>query len=118
MKHPTLFLEKWLHTTKDKSSILCVGMDPQENKLPKGISKHRWCLRMVEQISPFTAAIKINRNMIKDWSASETQEVVKAIHDCDMLAIDDTKLADIGSSNEAGLRAAEWEGFDAVTYAP
>ena len=35
-----------------------------------------------------------------------------------MVAIDDSKLADIGESNRAGLIHAKAEGFDSVTYAP
>lgn len=35
-----------------------------------------------------------------------------------MVAIDDSKLADIGNTNDSGLYHAEQEGYDAVTYAP
>ena len=35
-----------------------------------------------------------------------------------MVAIDDSKLADIGETNDSGLYEAQEENFDAVTYAP
>jgi orotidine-5'-phosphate decarboxylase len=35
-----------------------------------------------------------------------------------MLAIDDSKLCDIGSTNESGFYHANQEGFDCITYCP
>jgi orotidine-5'-phosphate decarboxylase len=62
--------------------------------------------------------VKPNRNFIKDLSKSEVREIVNRIHSHGMVAIDDSKLADIGNTNDSGFYHAEQEGYDAVTYAP
>jgi len=116
--------EKWTRAVRANGSILCAGLDPAEPEqgrspsLPKGASKVDWSIRFVEKIAPFCAAVKINRNYIKDLSRDETRRLVKKIHDHGMIAIDDSKLADIGDTNDSGFYHAAAEGFDAVTYAP
>ncbi len=118
------FAQKWRTAVDRKNSILCVGLDPAEygqrggNTLPVGSDKLKWCLGFVEQVAPFAAAIKPNRNYIKDFSRGQTAALVGKIHSLGMLAIDDSKLVDIGETNESGFYHAQVEGFDAVTYAP
>ena len=46
------------------------------------------------------------------------KSLIDAIHSYQMIAIDDSKLADIGETNDAGLYHASIEGYDFVTYAP
>lgn len=118
------FQQKWYEAVTHKNTILCAGLDPAEasqrlkNTLPEGSDKLDWCLGFVESIAPYAAAVKINRNYIKDFSREDTQTLVEKIHALGMVAIDDTKLADIGSTNQSGFYHAAQEGFDAVTYAP
>ncbi|MBI2146115.1 orotidine 5'-phosphate decarboxylase [Candidatus Woesearchaeota archaeon] len=118
------FRKKWHETVATKDSILCAGLDPAEygqrpdTSLPLGASKLEWCLDFVQKVAPYAAAVKPNRNYIKDLSRKETKELVSCIHELGMLAIDDSKLADIGETNESGFYHASQEGFDAVTYAP
>lgn len=119
-----MLLETWQQIVKKKNSLLCVGIDPAVEKereeyiLPNGISKTDWCISVIRSVAPYSAAIKINRNYIKDLSQNETRSIVQCIHDHGMLAIDDSKLCDIGDSNEMGLIHAKLEGFDAVTVSP
>ena len=40
------------------------------------------------------------------------------IHQAGMISIDDSKLADIGDTNDSGFYHASCEGYDLVTYAP
>ena len=118
------FAEKWKSTVEKKGSILCVGLDPAEygqrpdQSLPLGARKLEWCLGFVEKVAPFAAAVKPNRNYVKDLSRTELKTLVDCIHEKGMLAIDDSKLADIGETNDAGFYHARQEGYDAVTYAP
>lgn len=118
------FTQKWLHSQSTKKSLLCIGLDPYENRpsLPdlnhSTVSKLDWCLHYLDHVAPFAAGVKINRNFIKDLSRKETQKICQHIHDYGMIAIDDSKLCDVGSSNEAGFYQAVEEGFDAVTYCP
>ncbi|MBI2671737.1 orotate phosphoribosyltransferase [Candidatus Woesearchaeota archaeon] len=115
------FAEKWRETVSIKESILCAGLDPAEygqraDSIPHGISKLEWCLNFIEKVAPFSAAVKPNRNYIKDLSRGETKRLVSRIHELGMVAIDDSKLVDIGETNDSGLYHAQEEGFDAVTY--
>ncbi len=118
------FAEKWKNAVEKKNSILCVGLDPAEYgqrpdySLPQGVNKLEWCLGFVEKIAPFAAAVKPNRNYVKDLSRAELKTLVDCIHAKGMIAIDDSKLADIGETNDAGFYHARQEGYDAVTYAP
>jgi orotidine-5'-phosphate decarboxylase len=120
----TDFITKWQVASQDKNSTLCVGLDPaqagqrQQATLNRTQDKISWTLNMVATVAPYAAAIKLNRNYYKDISQSEMAQINRAIHDHDMLSIDDSKLADIGDTNDAGLFHAAQEGFDAVTYAP
>ena len=118
------FMQKWKEAVERKNSILCAGLDPAEygqrpdTSLPQGASKLEWCLDFVEKVAPFSAAVKPNRNYIRDLSRTETKQLVDKIHELGMLPIDDSKLADIGETNDSGFYHAQLEGFDAVTYAP
>lgn len=118
------FRQKWLEIVQRKNSNLCVGLDPAEPgqrpdvTLPHGVSKLDWCLEFLEKVAPYAAGCKPNRNYIKDFSRKETQTLVNRIHSLDMVALDDSKLVDIGDTNDSGLYHSMMEGFDSVTYAP
>lgn len=118
------FAQKWREAVARKDSVLCAGLDPAENGqrddnvLPYGTDKFKWCMDFVDEVAPFAAAVKPNRNYIKDFSREQTEALVKRIHDRGMVAIDDSKLVDIGDTNESGIYHAAEEGFDAVTFAP
>lgn len=121
------FQSQWLATVQNKNSILCVGLDPAEpgqradfvwERLARGTSKLSACLSFVEEVAPHAAAIKLNRNYVKDFSRNEMRQLNDRIHALGMLSIDDCKLADIGETNDAAFFHAAAEGFDAVTYAP
>ena len=115
---------RWLETVRRKNSQLCVGIDPAEKGQRPGAvlanaeEKLAFCLDLVAKVAPFASAIKPNRNYFKDFSRAQMVALNQKIHECDMLSIDDSKLADIGETNDAGLFHAASEGFDLVTYAP
>lgn len=73
---------------------------------------------MIGEVAPYASAIKPNRNYYKDFSRQDMRTLVDAIHAHDMIAIDDSKIADIGTTVASGLYHASVEGFDAVTFAP
>jgi orotidine 5'-phosphate decarboxylase subfamily 2 len=118
------FADKWHAAVARKDSILCAGLDPAdywqaaENTLPEKVDKLAWCLDFIDKVAPYAAAVKPNRNFIKDFSQSEVRSIVDRIHSHGMVAIDDSKLADIGNTNDSGFYHADQEGYDAVTYAP
>ena len=123
------FLEKWLAAVERNNSVLCAGLDPAEFEmgrevqgLPENVDKRIWSLRYVEAVAPYAAAIKPNAQYWKDGEEGNDmktlQEVVELAHSLGLVVIEDAKLSDIGSTNDAGLCYSEKKGFDAVTIAP
>lgn len=118
--------EKWLEAMNKKDSNLVAGLDPAEHEmgrgekgLREGVDKHEWSKDYVRAIAPFAAGLKYN---IQYWKGSGDFEALVEItdiaHDAGMIVIDDSKLADIGSTNDAGFYWAAKRGADAVTYSP
>lgn len=118
------FKSLWQEIVSRKKTTLCVGIDPalpnQRSSLniDQGEDKVEWTIKMIEMVAAHSAAIKLNRNYYKDTDQSSLKKINECIHAHNLLSIDDSKLADIGSSNDAGLYHAKSQGFDAVTYAP
>lgn len=119
------FREKWLEIVDRKGSVLCAGLDPAdfsmgrgEKGLPEGTDKRDWALRYVEAVAPNSAAVKPN---FQYWKANGDTNILYEINtlaeSLDMVVIDDSKLADIGSTNDAGIFYAA-ERADAVTFSP
>lgn len=118
------FAKKWQEVVRRKNSTLCVGEDPvdymqaTENTMPRKANKYKWCMNLIEKVAPYSAAIKINRNFIKDLSGKQVENLVDLIHLLGMLAIADDKLVDIGNTNDSGVYHCWQQKFDAVTYSP
>ena len=126
------FKEKWLKAVEAKDSILCAGLDPaeyamgrKEKGLPVGVKKYTWSRAYLEAVSPFCAAVKPNIQYWKGVGGSDAAGDADALgdltgiaHDLGMVVIEDSKLADIGSTNDAGMFYAARKGADAVTYSP
>ncbi len=120
------FREKWLAAVDRNNSVLCAGLDPAEfamgrglKGLPDHIMKRGWSLAYVEAVAPFVAAIKPNFQYWKNNGDVMTlREVIELAHSKGLVVIDDSKLADIGSTNDAGVYYSKKSGFDAVTVAP
>jgi orotidine-5'-phosphate decarboxylase len=127
------FVEKYDAISRDKDSFLCVGLDPatdmmrRRNIVPPilieryGLSEgiKRFCLAIVESVSPYTPIIKPNAQFITyAFSLDDLKEIVECIRDNGCLALLDAKLSDIGSSNRVGLHWIDEVGFDAVTFSP
>lgn len=116
------FNERWLQLVEDKKSCLCVGIDPansdQRSEMFVESQKLDWVKSIVEEVADYCSAIKLNRQYYKDFSRTQMQELNQFIHARGLLSIDDSKIADIGSTNDAALYHSVAEGFDAITYAP
>ena len=120
------FREKWLAAVEQKNSVLCAGLDPaeydlgrEEEGLPDLVDKREWSFRYLEAVAPYAAALKINVNYWKDRDDMRTAEELAdfAAAECGMVPIDDSKPADISSTNEAAIFYAKKKGFDAITIA-
>ena len=120
------FADKWYQAVLEKNSVLCAGLDPAEfdmgrggKGLPEDVDKGQWALEYVEAVAPFCAAVKPNIQYWKDIGDMETlTQISKIAHEEGMVVIDDSKLSDIGSTNEAGVFYTGKHLADAVTYAP
>ncbi|MBR9692506.1 hypothetical protein GOV07_01095 [Candidatus Woesearchaeota archaeon] len=133
------FRELWLDSVARKNSVLCAGLDPAEyalgrgeKGLSKGVDKIKWTLDFMETVAPFVAAFKPN---LQYWLTEGEREgltdskitssdlehlsyIVELARELETPVILDAKIADIGSTSQAGVWAAATKGFDAVTVAP
>ena len=119
------FREKWLAAVERKNSVLCAGLDPAEFEMGRdeegllaGIDKSRWSIDYIAAIAPYCVAIKQN---VQYWKARfdmiHLDDLTRIAHQHDLLVIDDSKLADIGSTNDAGMYHTMTKGMDAITLA-
>ncbi len=106
------FSKKWRTAQTQKNSLLCVGLDPTvstEGKL-------EWCLKIIKEVSPSAAAIKVNYHFVRDLQPEAVKRIAEEIRQQGMVSILDVKIADIGSTNKSGLLCCK--PFDAITYCP
>ncbi|MCE7740881.1 MAG: orotidine-5'-phosphate decarboxylase [Candidatus Heimdallarchaeota archaeon] len=117
------FVEKYRKVSESKNSILCVGVDPaipkqrRLNVMPDN-NRISFMRRIIQEVSPYTSVIKINRQYIIGLPLEEIIELNKMIHSNGMLSIIDHKLSDIGSTNDSAIFWFKEEGFDAFTFSP
>ena len=119
------FREKWLEAVERKNSVVCLGLDPAEydmqrgdEGLPEGVDKFTWSLAYIKAGAPHAAAIKLNLQFWKDrFGMNSSYELTTIAHENGLVVIDDSKLADIGSTNDAGIYHSKRKQMDAVTLA-
>ncbi len=111
---------------KSKKSLLCVGLDTEIQKLPKGVSKDikgviEFNKEIIKATLPFAISYKINTAFYEQygkegWMAME--ETLNAIPNrCFKIA--DAKRGDIGNTSHMYAKAFfETLNFDAITVAP
>ena len=120
------FKDKFATIRKAKKSLLCVGLDPEIEKLPAACKKNeegivQFCLDIITATAPATAAYKINFAFFERFGAPGwrmIEKLRKAIPD-DCLTIADAKRGDIGNSAKHYAEAIFGQlGFDSVTVNP
>jgi len=119
------FTEKWLEAVDRKNTVLCAGLDPAEyemgrgdESLSQGVDKFEWAKKYISAVAPFCAAIKPNLQYWKNnYGMDQVAYLTKLSHELGMVVIDDSKLADIGSTNDAGMYHTQDKKMDAVTLA-
>lgn len=118
--------EKLFQAICHKKSFLCVGLDPDPDRIPAAfgegvVGMERFCLAMVQATSDVAVAYKPNLAFFEQygstgWAALE--RVAEAIPD-DVLLIADAKRGDIGNTATRYARAMfDGLGADAITVAP
>ncbi|MBI4089537.1 MAG: orotidine 5'-phosphate decarboxylase [Candidatus Levybacteria bacterium] len=117
--------ESWFASVDKRNSILCAGIDPPEyimgrsekgSGLPAGINKRDWVLRYLGAVEPYIAAFKPNVRYVEDNAL--LCELGMFAQDKGLVFIQDSKEADIGKTNDAGIFRAALRGAHAVTLAP
>ena len=122
-------MQKFERRAEAAGSLLCVGLDPEFDRLPahfRGkerplLAFNRW---IIEQTHPYVAAYKPNMAFYEARGAQGlkelemTMEYLRSEHS-EILTICDAKRGDIGNSNR-GYAASIFDvmGFDAVTLHP
>jgi orotidine 5'-phosphate decarboxylase subfamily 2 len=122
-------IEKYNQRAEKVNSLVCVGLDPDYEKLPTTFREkefpqfefNRW---VIDQTAEFACAFKPNVASYEvrgSLGASELQMTMKYLHEnyADIFTICDAKRADIGYTNELYAKAIfDTLGFDAVTLHP
>jgi orotidine-5'-phosphate decarboxylase len=122
------FLEKLVTTSRRQNSLLCVGLDPEPNRLPVQLRTGpvttaviRFCRTIIEVTSPYVCAYKPNLAFFEalgPGGMQAFQEVLGAIP-AHVPVIADAKRGDIGNTarNYAGALFDVY-GCDAATVNP
>lgn len=112
---------------RQKNSYLCVGLDPDLEKLPDGIPKSaqgvlEFCLQIIEKTLPFTVSYKLNTAFFESLGAEgwKVMEILfMHLQSKNVFAIADAKRADIGNTSHQYAKAFfENMGADAITLSP
>ena len=122
------FLEKLLVAERQHHSLLCVGLDPELERLPDDLRALpvqraiiQFCRSIIETTAPYASVFKPNLAFFEvlgpaGWSA--LQEILRAIP-AHIPVIADAKRGDVGNTARNYAAALfETYGFDAVTVNP
>jgi orotidine-5'-phosphate decarboxylase len=122
-------MEKFERRVETAGSLLCVGLDPELDRIPARFKSEEWPLFafnqwIIEQTHPYAAAYKPNMAFYEARGAQGiaeldlTMKYLRGKHP-EILTICDAKRGDIGNSNR-GYATSIFDamGFDAVTLHP
>lgn len=122
-------IEKFDQRAEKINSLLCVGLDPDFEKLPgafkdKEFPQFEFNKWIIGQTAEFAAAFKANSAFYEARGEAGMRELKMTIdyikqHQADIFTICDAKRGDIGNSNQGYVTAIfDTLGFDAVTINP
>ena len=115
------FIEKLTNATRKNKSLLCVGLDPDPERMPDKISISEFNKAIIEATSDLVCAYKLNLAFYEaqgDEGLDALKRTIKCIPD-DIPVIGDAKRGDIGNTAKAYARAIfDNLNFDATTINP
>lgn len=114
---------EWIRERQDAlGTQICVGLDPDEERLPDGMNLVEFCLAVMETTAPYACAFKPNAAFFEaagptGWTG--LYKVVAFAHELGVPVILDAKRGDIGSTARLYAKAAFGRlGADALTVNP
>ena len=115
------FLEKLAATTRKNGSLLCIGLDPDPERMPESLSILEFNKAIIDATADLVCAYKLNFAFYEvaggegfDILKSTAEHIPEAIP-----VIGDAKRGDIGNTARAYARAIfDQMGFDAATVNP
>lgn len=122
----TSFQQRFRQMAQDKQSLLCVGLDIEQERLPWFLGRGRSAMvgfgrAIIEATADLALAYKVNFAFFEAYGADgwRALEELRALIPSDCLAIADAKRGDIGNTMRMYARAIfDTLGFDAATASP
>lgn len=122
----TTYLERLAARTQTVGSVLCLGLDPAPEALPKGFPAtlagiERFCEVLLEAALPHAAAVKPNLAFFEAFGSEgiAALERLRGRVPSDVPFVGDAKRGDIGSTAaRQAVALYDIVGFDAVTVNP
>ncbi len=118
---------------EEKKSILCVGLDPalptqrEKNVIPnkylanaidENEARLKFCLDLIDEVSDFCVAIKVNEQYVKGFSLIHHKTLTNKAIEEGLGLIYDFKLGDINDSVDSALFHVKSWGYNAITVNP
>lgn len=126
---PKSFLSRLRHFQRTRNSLLCVGLDPDPDRIPRhlidefGLEEgiHRFCLEIVEATEAYACAFKVNLAFFEALGSAGVRVLERLMHEIHGrgIIIADAKRGDIGNTARMYARAIfEQLRADATTVSP
>jgi orotidine-5'-phosphate decarboxylase len=107
---------------KEKNSYLCIGLDPDPNKIVNGMTIYDFCIGIIDDTLPYAVAYKINTAFFESmgWRGWKLMEsIIDYLKTKDVFVIADAKRGDISNTSKFYAKAFFDElNCDAVTINP
>jgi len=115
------FIEKLTKATQKNKSLLCIGLDPDPERMPDEVSVFEFNRAIIEATSDLVCAYKLNFAFY-EVLGNEGLDALKRTVECipnDIPVIGDAKRGDIGNTAKAYAKAIFTNfNFDATTVNP
>ncbi|HLZ08861.1 MAG TPA: orotidine-5'-phosphate decarboxylase, partial [Chloroflexota bacterium] len=120
------FVEKLRASSAARSSLLCIGLDPEVSRLPNHLPRTaegvaRFNTEIIAATADLVSAYKPNLAFYEALGPDGIRALSTSLQSIppDVITIGDAKRGDVGNTARAYASALfEWFGFDAVTVSP
>jgi len=113
------YFDKLRASARSRSSVLCVGLDPEPERIPGGAAgAARFCLDVIRRTADYAAAYKPNSAFWEQYGPDGLKALLEVRQGApaDIPFLYDAKRSDVGHTSAAYARAAfDALGMDAMT---